>query len=120
MGRGSKQPVAPKPSKYRNVKARVGDLTFDSKHEADVWLQLKAREAAGDISELVRQVRFPLYCPTPGPDAEVAVYVADYQWRDQDGRLHVGDAKGQRKRICPYPIKAKWLRLQEGIEIEEL
>ena len=113
-------PVEPKRSKYRNVKCVVNGERFDSVHEADIWMILTAQEKLGDISELRRQVRFPLYCPTAGPDMEVAVYVADYTWRDKAGRLHVGDAKGQRKRICPYPIKAKWMRLQEGIDIEEL
>lgn len=123
-------PVGAKPakaSKYHNVKVQADGFTFDSRHEADVWLLLRARERAGDISQLRRQVAFPLFVPVFGPDgqplqinAECCTYVADYVFLDKAGNRVVMDAKGQKKRICPYPLKAKMLALTYGIVIEEV
>lgn len=113
------------PSKYRNVKCVVQGERFDSQREADVWLGLLARQSAGEISELRRQVRFPLLCPEfdaqgdvmPGNCLQVAEYVADFTYLE-GGTLVVVDAKG--RRISPYPLKKKWLFLQNGIEIREV
>ena len=122
--------LAPKPSKYRNVKTVIQGEKFDSKREADYWLFLKAREQAGEITDLKRQVRFPLYAPDLGQDPlgefgwtgvllQVAEYVADMTYIDlADKLMHVIDAKA--RRISPYPLKAKWLELQDGIVIEEV
>ncbi len=112
-----------KPSKHRNVKTWCDGFRFDSKKEADYWLLLKTRQELGEITELQRQVRFPLCCPdsarTPGQYSIVADYVADYVFME-NGVQHVVDAKGQKKRACPYPLKKKWLELQTGIVIEEV
>lgn len=121
-----------KPSKYHNVKTLLNGMLFDSKHEADVYQGLLIRQQAGQIRELRRQVPFQLCAPDsmmpahllPGAlvrVVEVAIYVADAVYIDNiDNSLHVIDAKGQRKRICPYPLKKKWMALQYGIEIEEV
>src|SRR3989304_1590966 len=47
-------------SKYRNVRARVDGITFDSKREAARWLVLKAMEKAGEIIYLARPVKYLL------------------------------------------------------------
>lgn len=115
------------PSKYRNVKVTVDGERFDSRKEADYWMGLKLRERAGEITELARQVLFSLYAPqiygSQNPEhavwIQIAEYKADFVFRDATGR-HVVDAKGQKQRICPYPLKKKWLELQEGIVIEEV
>lgn len=120
---GVRMPVAR--SKYRNVKTVVDGIRFDSKREADHWLGLRAREQAGEITDLRRQVRFPLYCPEfdaegnvmPGHCLQVAEYIADFTFLEA-GKLVVIDAKA--RRISPYPLKAKWLALQQGIEIVEV
>src|SRR5690606_369436 len=49
-----------KPSKYRNVRTTVDGITFDSKREAERYGELKTMEAAGVISDLELQPRFPL------------------------------------------------------------
>lgn len=115
--------ATPKQSKYRNQRCVVGDEKFDSKREAEFWIALKAREAAGEIRDLKRQVAWALHCPTPGPDMEVCRYVADFQWWDTKPTsapmmLHVADAKGVRTQV--YRLKAKWMKLEHGITIEEL
>jgi hypothetical protein len=116
-----------KPSKYRNVKTVVDGQRFDSQREAGHWMALRAREAAGEITDLQRQVSFPLMCPEMdnlglaqrGGMFQVAVYVADFVYRERGSTaLVVVDAKG--RRIAPYPLKKKWLYLQQGIEILEV
>lgn len=47
-------------SKYRNVRVKYDGYTFDSKKERDRYIQLKAMEKAGEISDLRRQVTYPL------------------------------------------------------------
>lgn len=115
---------APKPSKYRNVRAQVGEERFDSKAEASYWLWLKARESAAEITELTRQVKFPLYAPLFDAVShavmgcvQVAEYIADFVYIE-NGVRHVVDKKG--KRTAMYLLKRKWLELQDGIRIDEV
>lgn len=112
-------PEVKKKSKYKNIKTWVGPDCLDSKREAEYWIQLKARESLGEISDLQRQVRFPLLAPDRihGNDQQVAEYVADFVYKDPEGR-HVIDVKGHRTR--EFVLKSKWLLLQDGIEIEEI
>lgn len=113
---------AAKQSKYRNQRVEVDGLMFDSKREGAAWLRLRAREQAGEIANLKRQVEFPLLCPcssTPGMNVEVSRYVADFTYDDvQTGVTHVLDAKGVKTQV--YLLKRKWLALQTGIQIEEI
>ncbi len=110
-------------SKYRNVKTVADGIRFDSRREADYWMGLRARERAGEITELARQTRFPLYAPIrmeggdSGMDAQICEYVADFTYREA-GFLRVVDAKGMRTQV--YRLKAKWLNLQEGLDILEV
>lgn len=122
----------PKPSKYRNVRYETQGEKFDSKHESEIWLGLKAREAAKEIEGLQRQMRFSLYCPDLTPpdcapsNTQVAEYVADFTFRTRDPQtglltvLHVLDAKSKATRTAVYKLKKKWLELQDGIIIEEV
>ena len=119
--RGAAMPAhRPPKSKYRNVRTVIDGEKFDSKREANYWLLLKAREKAGEISSLKRQVEFPLYCAAGDRGIQVAVYVADFWYLDSGGKcaLHVVDAKGHRTQV--YELKKKWLFLQQGISIEEV
>lgn len=124
--RGATVPTHVKPSKYRNVKTVVDGIVFDSKREANYWHELKLLEKARDITALQRQVSFPLLAPdltngTENPSglySQVALYVSDFTFMDAEGVRHVVDAKG--KRTAMYILKAKWMRLQYGIEIEEV
>ncbi len=127
--RGASLPAhVPVKSKYRNVKTLAAGFIFDSKREANHWLILKAREGLGEITELRRQVRFPLYTTEVvrikdsdhiGQIAlvQVAEYIADFTYISGNG-LNVVDAKGKRTQM--YALKKKWLELQSGIIIEEV
>jgi hypothetical protein len=118
--------AAPKPSKYRNVRTMSPDgQVFDSKREADYWQTLKARETAGEIKGLMRQVAFGLWCPVLNDSADnrqVSEYRADFVFwlssQDECEPPHVVDAKGKRTQM--YQLKKKWLELQSGIVIEEV
>lgn len=127
-----------KPSKYRNVKTVVDGIMFDSKAEAEYWLLLKAREAAGEIHDVRRQVSFSLFCPEihaicadTTHDAttdehgrrtvflEVARYVADFVFTE-NGVRRVLDRKTKGTRTRLFALKRKWLELQSGVVIEEV
>lgn len=121
IARLQKQQQPAKRSKYRNVKVTVGTERFDSEREANYWIGLKAREKAGEISDLTRQYPLDLRCPHPTkPDASIVVarYIADFRYLDEHQEWRYVDAKGHRTQM--YILKAKWLRLQEGIIVEEV
>jgi len=63
-------------NKYRAVKTTVDGVTFDSKREAARWQELELLQEAGEISDLRRQVAFPLL---PAENGERGVkYIADF------------------------------------------
>jgi hypothetical protein len=90
---------------------------FDSRKEADYAAGLEARQARGEITHLRRQVAFPLLCPFEDRSVMVAYYIADFVYYE-GGVRHVVDVKGMRTAL--YKLKKKWLRLQDGIEVEEV
>lgn len=78
-------------SKYRNRRVETPDGKFDSKKEYARWCQLKLQQAAGEISNLRRQVRYELIPKQCGYRA--ISYIADYVY-DRDGAEVVEDSKG--------------------------
>ena len=124
-----KQALKPKGSKYRNVKIVHDGITFDSKREADRYVDLRVLVAAGEIRHLRCHVHFELMAPLRGDPRGgfmvVAEYVADFVYDtplmpgDPDlWRTVVEDTKGMRTAM--YKLKKKWLELQEGIVIREI
>lgn len=121
-------------NKYGNKKIEVDGRKFDSKKEAQVYMQLKLQEERREISELKTQVKFVLipaqykttgHTKTGKPikkcvEREVCYY-ADFSYRDERGRLHVVDVKSSITKKNPaYIIKRKLLRQVHGIELEEV
>lgn len=91
-----------KKPKYRNKKNIIDNIQFDSKHEADIYLQLKSLLNAKVISDLRLQVPFEVL---PKQKEERAIkYIADFVYM-QDGKTIVVDAKGFRTK--DYIIKRK-------------
>lgn len=107
----------PKRTKYGNVKTTVDGIVFDSMAEAKRYDDLKKLEAAGVISELVLQPRFPLMV-----NGElVGAYRADFKYVDQEGRLVVEDVKGgQATKTEAYRLRKRLMKAVHGIEIEEV
>ena len=114
MGR---QPVSPKPSKYRNVKCVVGGQKFDSAREGQRWLLLLERQTNGEIRNLTRQTRFALMVNSE----HIGDYIADFTYEEFEcglWRPRVEDSKGFRTAL--YKWKKKHFEAQLGIQIQEV
>lgn len=118
-------------TKYRNRKITVGGETFDSLKELRRWRELKLLEKAGEITDLRRQVPFEIIPDQREPDTigprggirrgriieRKAVYIADFVYKNQDGREVVEDCKGFRTK--DYLLKRKLVLFRYGIRILE-
>lgn len=119
-------------SKYHARKTTVDGETFDSIKEARRFAELKMLEKAGEISGLERQVKFVLIPAQREPDdvgprggvirgkllERECAYIADFTYRDAEGRQIVEDTKGVR--TPEYIIKRKLMLWIHGIRIKEL
>lgn len=110
-----------KESKYKNKKVRDGDRVYDSKKEHKRAQELYLLERAGEISELRGQVRFDLL-PSQRIDGKVVEracsYIADFVYKDKEGRLVVEDTKGVKTK--DYIIKRKLMLYVHGIRVREV
>lgn len=112
-----------KPKKARltgHQRTRLGDTKFDSELEARWWGNLCLLQAAGQISELKRQVNIPLLGrdgPILTPKGRPMHYRADFTWIERSGAPVVADAKGFRTEV--YQMKRAILAAQ-GVTIKEL
>ena len=108
--------------KYGNRKTVLDGITFDSKHEAERYVELKYWERIKGIRDLQLQVPFeliPAQRDEKGKVVERAVkYIADFVYYDQDGNQVVEDAKGMKTEI--YKLKKKLMLWRYGIEIKEV
>lgn len=109
-------------SKYKNIKCKVGTEVFDSRREADRYLELCYLQKAGIITELARQVKFVLIPAQRDKtsnrviEREIA-YIADFVYI-RNGQTVVEDVKGVRTR--DYVIKRKLMLYVHGIRIAEV
>ncbi len=88
-------------NKYRNKPTEVDGVTFASKREAKYYTDLKLLERAGEIRQLELQPRFK--CVIDGK--KICTYVADFAFREKDGRYRVLDVKGVETPV--FKIKRK-------------
>ena len=101
----------PKKRKYNNQKVEIDGHKFDSKKEAARYLELRALQIAGEISELKLQVPFQL---------SVCKYIADFSYI-KDRELVVEDVKSNVTRKLPtYRIKCKMMENELNIKIKEV
>lgn len=119
--------------KYRNRTARVDGQIFDSRKEGRRWRELRLLEAAGEIRDLQRQVKYTLipaqrekgtvgkrggYKPGKIIERECA-YIADFVYTDtRTGQTVVEDSKGVRTK--DYVIKRKLMLFVHGIRVQEV
>ena len=102
-------------SKFGNRIVQVDGLTFHSAKEARRWTDLNLLARAGEITELQRQVRFPMV--VNGQD--VCAYVADFTYLDA-GVLVVEDVKSPPTRAeASYRLKRKLLKACHGLDVRE-
>ena len=120
-------------SKYGNKKARHAGIVFDSRRERNRYIILSSMEKAGEISDLRMQVSFELIpavyetveqqLKTKVKKVEKCVqrathYIADFVYKDKDGKIVVEDAKGMKTK--EYMLKKKMMRAFLDIEIKEV
>lgn len=124
--------------KYGNRKITKNGQAFDSVKEARRWFELCLLEKAGEITDLRRQVEFPLLPtqreestevykrgenkgkPKPGKVIEKpVVYVADFVYKHTaTGETVVEDTKGFKTK--EYILKRKMLLYFHKIKIREV
>lgn len=99
-GTKSREKKNHKPSKYRNVKTIIDDICFDSKAEAQYYVDLKEKKQKGEIADFECQVDFTLQegytSPSSGKKARPIIYRADFVVTHTDGSEDVIDVKGAR------------------------
>lgn len=97
-------------SKYRNIKIVVNGIKFDSKKEATRYQELLVLQKAGMITNLKLQDRFEIVPKQPGE--RKVVYVADFTYFTQSGKLIVEDVKSAiTRKNTAYIIKRKLMKL---------
>lgn len=87
-------------------------IRFDSTAEATRFDVLRQMERAGLITDLERQVRFPIVLAGQA----IADYIADFVYRDAQGERHVEDTKGFD--TATSRLKRKAVEAGHGITIE--
>lgn len=100
-------------NKYGARKTVVDGITFDSAAEAARYEHLKLLAKIGNISNLERQVPYPLLAPN---GEVIGVYICDFEYFDNvQRRKVVEDVKGV---LTPmFRWKAKHFRAQYGFSI---
>lgn len=78
-------------NKYHNIKTEVNGIVFDSKKEANRYLELSMMEKAGLIKDLRMQVKFSV-CPKRGANKRERFYVADFVYTE-NGKKIIEDVK---------------------------
>jgi hypothetical protein len=109
----------PGKSKYGAKKTVVGDIKFDSKREANRWMELQLLEKAGAISSLQRQARIDLmgqYRPLYTRTGRKMKMTIDFSYVE-NGVVIFEDAKGMPTR--DYEVR-KAVAEAMGIEIREV
>ena len=90
-------------NKYNNQKTIVDGIAFDSKHEADVYAELKFLEDRGIISNLKLQVKFELLAKIKGVQRAINYY-ADFVFTEF-GKTVVLEAKGFMTDVAKNKLK---------------
>ena len=126
-------------TKYNAHKVTIDGITFDSKHEAERYCQLKLLQRAGQISNLELQKEFILIPAQYKSeerygkngkrlkDKQILVerkvsYFADFTYVEvESGQMIVEDAKSEITRTDKtYILKRKMLRHFYGLEVQEV
>lgn len=107
--------------KYGNKKTKIGDLTFDSKREAERWIHLCMLQRAGHISELRRQVAYVLAPSVKFAGARAAKpairFIADFEYVEAGARI-VEDVKSKPTAKLPaFQMKRHLMKHLHGIDV---
>ena len=88
--------------KYGNVPTTIDGERFDSKAEAKRWTQLQLLQRAGEITDLRRQVTYPLFGMG---GTKVGTWRVDFAYREKNGQAVVEEQKGPVARDFPLRLK---------------
>lgn len=118
------EPGPARQKKYKNIKATVDGVEFDSRKEARRWVELSRMQAAGEIYELRRQVTFelaPAARLSPDFKQKPAIrFIADFVYV-RDGKMIVEDTKSVATRNLPvYRLKKHLLFTVHGLQVHEV
>ena len=105
-------------NKYGAKKTMVGDIKFDSRREANRWMELQLLERAGEISDLRRQVKIELmgqHRPLFTRTGRKMKMTFDFAYME-DGVQIYDDAKGYATR--DYEVRVAVARAM-GLEVRE-
>lgn len=118
--RAGKTYLTKKESKYHNKKCVYKDMTFDSLKEMQYYKKLELLQYYGKISDLKTQVEFVLIetFKLENKTYRKTKYIADFTYKDENGKYHVVDTKGVKTDV--YLLKKKLMAWKYGIEIEEV
>ena len=97
-----------KPNKYNARKTRICGRTFDSKREAEVYLELLADKQAGKVVRIAFQPSYTLlegFTDNTGKRQKPITYTADFFVTYADGHAEVIEVKGVRTR--DYMLRKK-------------
>jgi hypothetical protein len=100
-------------SKYGAQAVVVDGHRFASKRESAHYCLLRVRVAAGEITELVLQPRFPLVVE----GVKVGEYRGDFSYVER-GVFVLVDVKGVRTPV--YRLKKKLVKALYGLDIQEV
>ena len=125
------------PTKYGNSKTYVDNIQFDSKHEAERYIELRFMKDKEMLHDLQLQKKYVLVPAQYEKSTEVYTkgkhkgelkqgklierelsYYADFDYYTADGEHVVEDAKGMKTK--EYIIKRKLMLWVHGIRIREV
>lgn len=106
-----------KRGKFNNIKTTIDGMVFDSKGEAARYVVLKAREDAGEITDLKRQTTYRLTVN----GMKVCDYRPDfeYDYLLEDRLTHVVEDFKSPASVTPtFRIKCKLMKAVHGIDVK--
>jgi len=106
--------------KYRNKKIVIDGKKFDSKKEANRFIELSIFENRSEIYDLQTQVRFEII-PKNNKFRSI-IYVADFVYIDNNGNMIVEDVKGYKRgaAYAMFKVKQKLMYYFHKIEVIEI
>lgn len=112
-----------KPNKYNARKTVMCGHTFDSRREAEIYLDLLSRKQAGEIVRIELQPSYTLlagFTDNQGNKQKPITYTADFFVTYADGRHEVIEVKGVRtrdyllrKKLFLYTMREKDILFRE-------
>ena len=95
-----------KNNKFNAVKTKIDNITFDSKKEANRYLELNQMQKIGVIKDLQCQPRIPLIVN----GKQLGHYVGDFKYLDKTRNVYIlEDVKSKATRTPVYILKKKIL-----------